>query len=138
MIYQVRIIFGDTDQLGVVYYANYLRFFEGARAASLRAMGRSHRAIDDWGIALPVVEAHCRYRRPAHYEDLLDIHVDITDIKGASLRFVYAVKRDDTLLADGYTRHAVVDFDGRPRAMPREFRQLLLDAQVEPKDRRID
>ena len=73
MIHEIRIIFGDTDQMGVVYYANYLRFLEASRAAYLRALGRSHADLDAWGIALPVVEAHCRSRSPSRYEDLLDI-----------------------------------------------------------------
>ena len=65
MIHQYRVIFGDTDQMGVVYYGNYMRFFEASRAALLRACGRSHDDLDAWGIALPVVEAHCRYRHGA-------------------------------------------------------------------------
>src|ERR1041384_1719806 len=65
--HDVRVIFGDTDQMGVVYYANYLRYFEGARAAYWRALGRSYKDLEAWGIALPVVEAHCEYRRPAYY-----------------------------------------------------------------------
>ena len=77
MIHQVRVIFGDTDQMGVVYYANYLRYFEGARAAFLRHVGRSYKDLEAWNVALPVVEAHCRYRKPAHYEDLLDLDNEI-------------------------------------------------------------
>jgi acyl-CoA thioester hydrolase len=129
MIHQVRVIFGDTDQMGVVYYANYLRFFEAARAAYLRALGRSHADLDAWGVALPVVEAHCRYRRPSHYEDLLDIATEVTEVRPASLRFEYQILRDGTLLADGFTRHACVDAQGRPRAMPPELRSLIERAQ---------
>ncbi|MFL5396949.1 MAG: acyl-CoA thioesterase, partial [Myxococcales bacterium] len=63
-------LYGDTDQMGVVYYANYLRYFEAARAALWRSLGLSYKDLESWGIALPVVEANCRYRRPAHNEDL--------------------------------------------------------------------
>jgi acyl-CoA thioester hydrolase len=125
MIYEQRVIFGDTDQMGVVYYANYLRFFEGARAGYLRALGRSHKDLDGWGVALPVVEAHCRYRRPSYYEDLLAIEVEITELRGASMRFGYAIRRDQELLAEGYTRHAVVGPDGRPKAIPPELRAIV-------------
>jgi acyl-CoA thioester hydrolase len=125
MIHQVRVIFGDTDQMGVVYYANYLRFFEGARAAFLRSLGRSHADLDAWDVALPVVEAHCRYRRPAHYEDLLAVDVDVTEVRGASMRFEYAVSRDGTVLADGFTRHACVDRTGRPKRIPAELLALI-------------
>ena len=122
MIYPVRVIFGDTDQMGVVYYANYLRYFEGARAEYWRALGKSYKDLEAWGVALPVVEAHCAYRRPARYEDLLDIDVEIGELRGASVRFVYAVRRGGELLAEGWTRHAVIGTDGRPRAIPEPMR----------------
>lgn len=125
MIVHHRVIFGDTDQMGVVYYANYLRFFEASRAEYWRATGRSHRDLDEAGVALPVVEAHCRYRRPSHYEDLLAITVEVTELRGASLTFGYRIHRGDTLLADGYTRHAVIGPTGRPRALPEAMRALL-------------
>lgn len=125
MIHQIRVIFGDTDQMGVVYYANYLRYFEAARAAFLRSFGRSNADLQAWGIALPVVEAHCRYRQPARYEDLLDVHIHIGQVRAASMRFLYEVKRDEVLLADGYTRHAVVGASGRPRAIPAELKALI-------------
>ena len=132
MIHEVRVIFGDTDQMGVVYYANYLRFFEGSRAAYWRSLGRTHKDLDDWGVALPVVEAHCRYRKPAYYEDLLDIQVDITEVRGASLRFEYLVCRNGDLLAEGFTRHAVIDRNGRPRALPDALRSMIVPHAVDP------
>jgi acyl-CoA thioester hydrolase len=120
--HDVRVIFGDTDQMGVVYYANYLRYFEGARAAYWRGLGRSYKDLVAWGVALPVVEAHCQYRRPAYYEDLLGIDVWVSEVRGASLRFTYRVVRGDELLAEGHTRHAVIGPDGRPRALPPQLR----------------
>ncbi len=125
MIHEVRVIFGDTDQMGVVYYANYLRYFEASRAAFLRDLGRSQKDLEAWDVALPVVEAHCRYRQPARYEDLLQIDVDVTEVRGASMRFGYQIRREETLLADGFTRHACMDSRGRPRRFPREFLALL-------------
>lgn len=122
---EVRVIFGDTDQMGVVYYANYLRFFEGARADYWRALGRSYRDLEEWGVALPVIEAHCTYKKPARYEDLLAIDVAISEVRGASLRFVYGVYRGAELLAEGWTRHAVTGTDGRPRAMPDAMRAMI-------------
>lgn len=125
MKHEVRVIFGDTDQMGVVYYANYLRYFEGARAAFWRSFGRTQADLDAWGVALPVIEAHCAYKRPAHYEDLLLIDVSIGELRQASVRFVYQVTRDGELLADGYTRHAFIGRDGRPRRMPPELGTVL-------------
>ena len=127
MIHEQRVIFGDTDQMGVVYYANYLRYFEAARAAFLRARGRSNADLEAWNVALPVYEAHCQYKKPARYEDLLLIHLEITELRAASMRFEYEVRRGDELLATGFTVHACVDREGRPRRMPRELRDVIGD-----------
>ncbi|HUJ59271.1 MAG TPA: thioesterase family protein [Kofleriaceae bacterium] len=125
MRYEVRVIFGDTDQMGVVYYANYLRYFEGSRAAYWRALGRSYKDLEAAGVALPVVEAHCAYKRPARYEDLLEIDVEIGELRAASLRFVYGVYRGADLIADGWTRHAVVNPAGKPRPLPDALRNVI-------------
>jgi acyl-CoA thioester hydrolase len=125
VISEYRVIFGDTDQMGVVYYANYLRFFEGARAAFLRSFGKSHADLDAWDVAMPVVEAHCRYRRPAFYEDLLAIELEVAELRGASMKFEYIVRRGADVLADGWTRHATISKAGRPRAVPPELRALI-------------
>jgi acyl-CoA thioester hydrolase len=138
MIHQVRVIFGDTDQMGVVYHGNYLRYFEASRAAFLRAVGHSQRSLDEWGVAVPVVEAHVHYRSPAHYEDLIDIHIGLGKIGAASLYFEYRAVRDGTELASGFTRHAVVDTTtGRPRRIPAPLSQLLDRAREQPADRII-
>ena len=131
LLHEIRVIFGDTDQMGVVYYGNYMRFFESARAAYWRSLGRSYKDLEAWGVAMPVVEAHCNYKRPAHYEDLLIIETRVSELRGASLRFAYRVVRADPatqeqlLLAEGYTRHAVIGTDGRPRALPAAMRAAI-------------
>ncbi|MCX5746954.1 MAG: thioesterase family protein [Proteobacteria bacterium] len=125
MIHQIRVIFGDTDQMGVVYYANYLRYFEGARADYWRSLGKSYKDLEAWGIALPVIEAHCNYKRSAFYEDVLDVEVGVSELRGASIRFAYQVRRGDALLADGFTRHAVIGKDGRPRGVPEVLRAAI-------------
>ena len=125
MLHEIRVIFGDTDQMGVVYYANYLRYFESARAAYWRDLGKSYRDLEAWGVALPVIEAHCNYRRSALYEDLLTVDVGVSELRVASLRFAYRVLRGAELLADGYTRHAVIGTDGRPRALPAPLRDAI-------------
>ncbi len=125
MIYEVRVIFGDTDQMGVVYYANYLRFFESARAAYWRSLGKTHKDLDDAQVAIPVIEAHCTYKRPALYEDLLAIDIQLTELRGASFKFVYVVRRNNEMLAEGWTRHAVIGPTGRPRAIPDLIRNAI-------------
>jgi acyl-CoA thioester hydrolase len=118
LIHQVRVIFGDTDQMGVVYYANYLRWFESARAALLRDRGLSGRQLTELGVAFPVAEAFCKYRRPAHYEDLLDVDIQVTELGHARIRFGYHVRRQEELIAEGHTVHACVDGRGRPVRIP--------------------
>jgi acyl-CoA thioester hydrolase len=125
MRHEIRVIFGDTDQMGVVYYANYLRYFESSRAAYWRALGRSYKDLEAWGVALPVIEAHCHYKRPAYYEDLLGVDVQINELRSASMRFVYRIYRGEELLAEGNTRHAVIGKDGRPRSLPAALRDAI-------------
>jgi acyl-CoA thioester hydrolase len=126
MRHEIRVIFGDTDQMGVVYYANYLRFFEGARAAYWRSLGRSYKDLEAAQVALPVVEAHCNYKRPALYEDVLAIDVQVGELRMASIKFVYVVRRGHDVIAEGWTRHAVIGPTGKPRAMPEFIRDLVL------------
>lgn len=123
--HEIRVIFGDTDQMGVVYYANYLRFFESARAHYWRALGRSYQDLVDWGVAMPVVEAHCNYKRPALYEDVIVVETRVSELRAASLRFAYVVKRGEILLAEGYTRHAVIDNAGKPRPLPAALKAMI-------------
>src|SRR5690606_5609707 len=119
------VIFGDTDQMGVVYYANYLRYFEAARAAMLREIGSSGRHLEDLGVGFPVIEASCRYRRPARYEDLLDVELVLASLGAARLRFTYRIRRGDELIAEGFTDHACVDATGRPCRIPAELRRMM-------------
>ena len=123
---RVRVCYGDTDQMGVVYYANYLRWFEAARSDWLRARGLPYSAIEAQGALFPVSEAHVVYRQPARYEDEVAVACWPSQVRAASLRFEYEVRRGDVLLADGYTAHACVDRNGRPRRFPAGVRERLL------------
>ena len=117
---RVRVIYGDTDQMGVVYYANYLRYFELARSEFLRAHGRSYRGMEAEGLSLPVVEATCRYVAPARYEDLLLVGVEVPAVTRVTLTFRYEVTRegDPTVLCTGTTVHACLGKGGRPARLP--------------------
>jgi acyl-CoA thioester hydrolase len=111
-----RVIYGDTDQMGVVYYANYLRWFERGRGELLRASGIPYTTIERRGMHFPVAELSCRYFRPAHYDDLIVIDTRITSVNRASLTFTYRITRETEallLLASGSTKHACVDGQGR-------------------------
>ncbi len=125
MIVQQRVIFGDTDQMGVVYHANHFRFFEGARAEYLRQLGMSGKDLDNLGIGFPVIEAHCNYKKPAHYEDLLDIDITVSKLTGASVTFTYSLLLDGVVLATGHTIHVAVGRSGKACAIPAEIKELI-------------
>jgi len=122
--YRHRVLYGDTDQMGVVYYANYLRFFEGARNEWIRGLGITYTEIEARGIMLPVYEASVQYLRPAKYDDLLDIHLVVAHTR-VKIRFQYKVHRGDEVLALGHTVHVCVNKDGRPTRAPDWLLQAL-------------
>jgi acyl-CoA thioester hydrolase len=128
----VRVIYGDTDLMGVVYYANYLRFFEAGRNELIRARGLRYRDFEErFSLRLPVVDAHVSYRLPARYDDLLTIETSIAEVKRASARFEYRIVRGEEVVATGETVHACVDLQGRIRRMPPELLSRLgVDAKA--------
>ncbi|HEY2901139.1 MAG TPA: thioesterase family protein [Polyangia bacterium] len=125
---EVRVIYGDTDQMGMVYYANYLRYFEIGRNEYLRDAGANYRAFEKThGLFLPVVEAHLNYKRPARYDDQLQILAGLSAVGAASARFEYELRRlpDGELLVTGHTLHACITADGRVVRIPPEMRTAL-------------
>jgi acyl-CoA thioester hydrolase len=124
---QLRVIYGDTDQMGVVYYANYLRYFEAARNEFIRAKGLRYRDFEErFGLLLPVAEASVSYKSPARYDDLLTVEITLGEARRASARFEYRLLRDDgTLLCTGHTVHACVDRAGKLQRLPAELVQAL-------------
>ncbi|NLY50367.1 MAG: acyl-CoA thioesterase [Firmicutes bacterium] len=111
---EIRVRYAETDQMGVVYYANYLVWFEVGRNAFFKAVGDSYRNLEAEGVMLPVVEAACRYLASAHYDDTVAIDTTLTALTVARLTFDYSLYRDGQLLAEGYTVHAFITKDGKP------------------------
>ncbi len=124
---EVRVSYADVDKMGVVYYGNYLRWFELGRAEYLRARGKPYKEIEEQGLLLPVVEAYARYREPARYDDLVEIRTALKDRGPVRVTFAYQVRRssDGTLLAEGHTVHCCTSPSGRPRRLPPELLALL-------------
>jgi acyl-CoA thioester hydrolase len=131
---RVRVRYAETDRMGVVYYANYFVWFEVARTDWLRDTGWSYRAMEAEGTTLPVIEAHCEYRRPAHYDDELDVRTRATLLSPVRIRFDYEVARaqDAEPLATGHTVHAALDASGRPCRLPARVRAMLAAHPVPP------
>jgi acyl-CoA thioester hydrolase len=124
---RLRVSYGETDRMGVVYYGNYLRYFEMGRAEYLRGRGRSYRQIEEGGIKMPVVEVHAQYHHAAAYDDELQISARLLEADPVRIRFGYRVERqpDGLLLAEGYTVHVCVGDRGRIRRFPPELLALV-------------
>jgi acyl-CoA thioester hydrolase len=123
---RVRVRYADTDRMGVVYYANYLVWFEVGRTEWLRETGWSYREMEQDGVSLPVIEAHCEYRRPARYDDEVEIATRATLVTPVRIRFDYEVWRagEDSPSSVGHTVHAALDPNGRPCRLPPRVRQM--------------
>ena len=125
----IRVIFGDVDAMNVVYYANYLKFFERGRAEFMRQAGHPYVELADAGLHLPVTEAALKYRSSAKYDDLIEIQTTLTWVKRASLRFDYLIVRPENgkeiELVTGFTSHACVDKSGRVRPLPAEALEVM-------------
>jgi acyl-CoA thioester hydrolase len=124
---KLRVRYAETDQMGVAYHGNYFAWFEVGRTDLLRTLGLTYRELESRDVRLPIIETHVRYRRPALYDDLLEIRTRLVDMTGVRLRFEYEVRREaeDAPLAEAMTAHAAVDAKGRPRRLPAELRSRL-------------
>lgn len=103
----VRVPYAHTDQMGFVYYANYLIYFEMARAEMLREVDLPYTELEKQGLFLPVVEAHCDYKSPAHFDDRLEIATQC-QFQGARLRVEYKVFRESSVIVTGWTVHVCI------------------------------
>ncbi|MGH7874861.1 MAG: acyl-CoA thioesterase [Candidatus Binatia bacterium] len=126
-----RVIYGDTDQMGVVYYANFLRWFERGRTEFLRQIGLPYSIIEKAGYHFPVADVTCHYAKSAHYDDVVCIETELTEVRRVSLFFNYRITRqsDDHVLATGSTKHACLDRHGQVTRIP----QMLETALSAPK-----
>jgi len=124
---QVRVTYAETDAMGVVYYANYLRWLEVGRTELMRSLGVAYKEMEDGGAFLPVSEVFCKYHVPARYDDILVIETAVDFLRRASIQFSYRIlrKSDGTLLITGSTLHAFVDREGRIVKVPSALRAKL-------------
>jgi acyl-CoA thioester hydrolase len=122
---EVRVRFAETDAQGVAHNSNYLVWFEIARIAYLEEFAGGYPALRETGLESFVLESHVRYRLPAHFDDRLQIHARVGELRGARFRFDYEVTRGDEVVADGWTSHACVD---AKTLQPTRIPQALADA----------
>jgi acyl-CoA thioester hydrolase len=126
----VRVRYAETDQMGVVYYANYFVWFEIGRTDLLRALGGTYRELEAAGLFLPVIEASCDYAQPCRYDDELAIETTGRTLSPVRVEFSYTVTRqaDGARAATGRTVHAALNREGRPSRLPADLRAALSPA----------
>lgn len=123
---QIRVRYGETDQMGYVYYGNYAMFYEVARVEALRQLGLTYKELEDMGVMMPVLENHSYFKSPALYDDLLTIKTTIREKPGVKITFEYELYNRDQLIHQGRTLLAFVDKKtGRPCRPPQVFMDVL-------------
>lgn len=125
--FTLRVRYAETDAQGIVHHANYLVWFEEGRSELLRRAGCSYSNIEAAGFHVVVAEAEVRYRAPVRYEDDVTIETQLLNVRGRLLVFGYRVMNAaGALIAEGRTRHMVLDRELRPVALPTEIQALLI------------
>jgi acyl-CoA thioester hydrolase len=120
--------YAETDQMSVVYYSNYLVWFEIGRTDYCRQRGFAYRDMEkEDGLCIIVAEVRCRYKAPARYDDEIEVRTCLKEVRRRVLTFDYEIYRrpDDELLAEGETVHVITDLSGRPRALPDKYLKFL-------------
>ncbi|MFN3532651.1 MAG: acyl-CoA thioesterase [Candidatus Brocadia sp.] len=128
-IYEIktRVRYQETDQMGIVYYGNFFTYFEMGRTEYLRNLGLPYSELEKEQIYFPVTETHCRFRSPAHYDDVLIVQTWISELKHATVKFNHKVIRDgdNKLIAGGFSKLACLNASRKPIPMPEKLLRLL-------------
>ncbi len=122
---EIRVRYAETDKMGIVHHSNYYVWFELGRSEYCRSRGFSYLEMEeDDGLLMVVAESQCRYKSPAHYEDILTVKTRIEEIRSRSITFIYQILRnsDQTILADGKTKHLMTDREKRIRTLPEKYK----------------
>lgn len=127
---EIKVRYAETDNMGIVYYANYLVWFEVGRTEYLLSQGLDYREVEKDGLFMAVVEAHCVYKAPARYGDIVVVDTWPSDVRHSSLKFNYKIyrKKDKVLLVNGYTTHVLIDKELKPRKIPEKIRGFLISS----------
>lgn len=117
---RIRVRYAETDQMGVVYHANYVVWFEVGRVELLRSIGLPYKQLEEEGILIAVAEVTARYKRPARYDDEIAVRTTVKQVRGSIIRIGYQVVRvvDEELLCEGETVHVVIDREFKRANLP--------------------
>jgi acyl-CoA thioester hydrolase len=124
----LRVRYADTDRMGLVYHSNYFIYFEACRSDLIRQLWKSYSLIEEDGYLLLVIEAHCRFRKGAEYDDFLNVYAKISSFTETRLHFDYKIVRekDNQIIVEGYTEHCFADKNAKPCKMPEDLKKILL------------
>ncbi len=127
----IRVRYKDTDRMGVIYYGNYLTYFEVGRAELMRSLGYPYSTLEKEGYSLVVAEAYAKYHDNVGYDSVVTVKTAITEVKGASVRFGYKILKDDgTLLVSGRTLHACLDSSQKMIRLPADAKRTMVEAMT--------
>ncbi len=120
---EIRVLYADTDAMGIVYHTNYIKWFEVGRTELFREVGVTHDRLEAFGLFMPVTKAYCHYYAPARYDELLMLETEMIYVKRVSMKFrsVIRDKSERKLLVEGYTVHGCTDCEGRVVRLPEEL-----------------
>ncbi len=122
----VRVRFCETDLMGIVHHATYLVYFEAGRVEWLRRRGITYAEWTARGVQVPVASAELQYRAPSRFDDVLAIETTLSKLRSVSLDYTYRIRREETLIAEGFTRLACIDAGHKLLRIPEEIREMLL------------
>jgi acyl-CoA thioester hydrolase len=123
----IRVRYGETDQMGVVYYGNYFTWFEVGRVELCRELGIEYKKMEEEDDSFIVVaEANCRYKRPAKFDDQLTIRTRVVNCQRRTITFAYEIVNSASggTIATGETVHVICDRNGRPKSLPEKYRKF--------------
>ena len=125
--YRYRVLYADTDQMGITYYANYFRWFEAARTEYFRELGFPYVECEKKGFYLPVAEAHANYLAPSTYDDDILVRTSVAEMGNSTLRFEYRIlnAKTEASIATGYTVHVFVNKGMKPCRVPAEIKEAV-------------
>lgn len=129
--HSIRVRYQETDQMGVVYHANYLNWFEIGRTELIRSLGMPYHKIEEKGLLLPVIDAELKFRLPAKYDDLITIRTRVEDYTHLRMQFASEIRRGEELLVSGGTKHVWVNKEWKPTRIDRAAPELYALLQKE-------
>ena len=123
----IKVYYKDIDQMGIVYYSRYFEYFEEARTEMLSSIGLDYSNVEENGAMLPVIEAHCEYKKGATFSQDLIVKTYIRELPKVKIKFEYKIcpAGSDEILLTGYTVHACTNLKGKPIKMPKYIRKIL-------------